>query len=340
MGPADPCTVCITDNPVAACTTTTTTEGLIGIESCCYDPITGVFVQYVAAGAFETYLNGLTLGDTFEITFNIPGVGDITGCFKVISNPVGLTVTTFVTPANVYNNCYAVDASINFRCCEQPTTTTTTTEPERITVKHCCTGDVYELIGDAGALIGVAGMNNNDTFRLVVIGGPFDGLACCFHKCVGCTPIVGPISGTILMPVWASAFGNPQCEACDTFGQSDGCCPTTTTTTIRATLGLQACCEEPVGVFQQYIPTGTLATDILSLTLGTAHLFVLNGNPVCAEVINSPIGIVATGAQVASPPTDSDCHQLITWLLNHSDPSLRIPCCPVTTTTTCVPLPN
>ena len=330
-----PCSACTTINETAACTTTTTSPGIIGIEACCPDPLTGAFDQYVAGGAFEIYLNGLTIGQAFEITFNIPGVGDITGCYKIISNPIGLTVTVFVTPTSVYHNCNALEAAIHFRCCEQPPTTTTTTVSEMSIVKHCCTGDVYELVGDAGALSSVAGLNNNDTFRLVGIGPPFDGMACCFHKCDGCAPIVGPITGTFLFPVWPATPG-PQCDVCHQFGQSDGCCPTTTTTTmVRAGLGLEACCETYPGssIYIQYVPIGTLLSNIGALTLGTAHLFVLNGTPVCATVINNPIGLNVTGSIVQSPPTDMDCHDLITWM----PPSL-MQCCPVTTTTTCTPI--
>ena len=341
MGPVDPCTFCLTDNPVYACTTTTTTVGLIGIESCCYDPNTGAFNQYVAGGAFETYLNGLTIGQAFEITFNIPGAPDISGCYKIISNPIGITISTFVTPSLVYNSCYELDTSINFRCCEEPTTTTTTTVADIITIKHCCTGDVYELVGNAGALIGVGGLNHNDTFRLVVVGGQFDGMACCFHRCDGCTPIVGPIAGVLLMPIWA-AGATAQCEACETFGQTDGCCPTTTTTTMYrpGEIGLEVCCPDPVtGLYTQYIPVFSLLAVVSTLSVGSAHLFVLNGDPICAVVINLPVGANVTGSLVLSPANDMNCHDLILWLpYQNQEPTLRIPCCPVTTTTTCTPI--
>ena len=104
---------------------------------------------------------------------------------------------------------------------------------------------------------------------------------------------------------------------------------------MRAGVGLEWCCPP----FTQYVPTGTLLTDIGALTLGTAHLFVLNGNPVCATVINNPIGLNVTGSAILSPPTDMDCQDLILWIpYQNQDPTLRIPCCPVTTTTTCTPI--
>ena len=144
------------------------------------------------------------------------------------------------------------------------------------------------------------------------------------------------ITGVFTFPVWQGPV--PQCDACYASGQSDGCCPTTTTTTMRRDgLGLESCCPDPgTGLFEQYVVTGTLATDILALTLGTAHLFVLNGDPVCARVINNPVGLTVTGSVLLSPPQDENCHGLQLWLPNQNqDPTLRIPCCPVTTTTTC-----
>ena len=335
----DPCEICTTYNELAVCTTTTTSPGTIGIEACCPDPGTGLFEQYVAAGAFETYLNGLTIGQAFQITFVVPGVGDVNGCYRIISNPSGLVVSTFVTPTTIHQDCYHLDASLNFTCCE-PATTTTTTQPDILIIQHCCTGENYELVGNAGALMSVGSLNNGDTFKLVAIGGgtQFDGMACCFHKCNNCLPLAVPpqITGVFSFPVWQGPV--PQCDACYANGQSDGCCPTTTTTTMRRDgLGLESCCPDPVtGLFVQYVVTGTLATDILALTLGTAHLFVLNGDPVCARVINNPVGLTVTGSVLLQPQQDKNCQGLQLWLPNQNqDPTLRIPCCPVTTTTTC-----
>ena len=182
-------------------------------------------------------------------------------------------------------------------------------------------------------------MNNDDTFRLVVSGGQFDGMACCFHKCVGCAPIVGTISGTFLFPIWPAGLTD-QCDTCEDKGQSVGCCPTTTTTTVNVTgRGLEECCSDTNGVFQQYVAIGTLLTDINGLSLGSSHLFIISGVPVCARIINSPTGPTVTGAVLLSPPAPTPCAGLQAWLpYQNQDPTLRIPCCPVTTTTTCTPI--
>jgi len=334
----DPCNICVLDEE-APCTTTTTIGGTIGVESCCMDPVTGAFDQYVALGAFEVYLNGLIVGQAFSTQLVDTTGLIIRGCFKVINNPIGLSVSTFTTPGIVYSDCYTLDQALPLGCCAPLPTTTTTTTQEVQYVKHCCTGDVYELVGDPGAVSGVAGLNNDDTFRLVVSGGQFDGMACCFHKCVGCAPIVGTISGTFLFPIWPAGLTD-QCDTCEDKGQSVGCCPTTTTTTVNVTgRGLEECCSDTNGVFQQYVAIGTLLTDINGLSLGSSHLFIISGVPVCARIINSPTGPTVTGAVLLSPPAPTPCAGLQAWLpYQNQDPTLRIPCCPVTTTTTCTPI--
>ena len=205
----NPCNECVT-NEFSSCTTTTTRAGIIGVEACCPNPQTGSFDQYVATGAFEVYLNGLIIGQAFNIVFIDVNQNIVRGCFRVISNPIGLSTSSFTTPTNVFQDCYSLDLSLVLAgldgCCPSPrTTTTTTTVVEIITIKHCCTGDVYELVGGS-AVAQVAGLNHNDTFRLVVSGGQFDGMACCFHKCVGCTPIVGTITGIFLFPIWPAGL--------------------------------------------------------------------------------------------------------------------------------------